>query len=32
VEQCLGDAEEEEKLEESLGKNMIRTYVQEESK
>jgi hypothetical protein len=32
MELCLGDADEEEKVKESIGKDMIRTYVQEESK
>ena len=32
MEQCLGDAEGEEKVKESIGKKMNRTYVQEESK
>jgi hypothetical protein len=31
MEMCLGDADEE-KVKESIGKDMIRTYVQEESK
>lgn len=33
MEQCLGDAEEEEEeLKESIGKKMNGTYVQEEAK